>query len=93
MHGWIRIASQPEPGLAIFDAGRRDLPFDQDMPEPQLIRPRSDGEPVLAATGMTVTKLNDQHGYLRFGDATGRDRRRAHGSACRIRVRRSTSGG
>jgi len=68
MHGWMRITSQPEPGLAIFDAGRRDFPVDQDMPEPQLIRPRSEGEPVLAATGMTVTKLNDQHGYLRFGE-------------------------
>ncbi|MFC9689614.1 amino acid deaminase [Kribbella sp. NPDC056951] len=68
MHGWMRITSQPEPGLAIFDAGRRDFPVDQDMPEPQLIRPRSAGEPVLPATGMTVTKLNDQHGYLRFGE-------------------------
>ncbi len=66
MHGWVRITSQPEPGLAIFDAGRRDLPFDQDLPEPQLIRPRADGEPILKADGMTVTKLNDQHGYLRF---------------------------
>ncbi|MEV0287282.1 amino acid deaminase [Kribbella sp. NPDC050820] len=66
MHGWVRITSQPEPGLAIFDAGRRDLPFDQDLPEPQLIRPRAEGEPVLKAAGMTVAKLNDQHGYLRF---------------------------
>jgi len=68
MHAWVRITSQPEPGLAIFDAGKRDLPFDQDMPEPQLIRPRSEGAPVLEAAGMTVTKLNDQHGFLRFGD-------------------------
>ncbi|GAA2796290.1 alanine racemase [Kribbella solani] len=68
MHGWMRITSQPEPGLAIFDAGRRDFPFDQDLPEPQLIRPRTDGGPTLPATGMTVTKLNDQHGYLEFGD-------------------------
>lgn len=68
MHGWVRVISQPEPGLAIIDAGRRDLPFDQDLPEPQLIRPRSEGEPVQPADGMTVTKLNDQHGYLTFGD-------------------------
>jgi D-serine deaminase-like pyridoxal phosphate-dependent protein len=68
MHGWMRITSQPEPGLAIFDGGRRDFPFDQDYPEPQLIRPRSDGSPILPATGMTVTNLNDQHGFLRFGD-------------------------
>ncbi|TCC10814.1 amino acid deaminase [Kribbella soli] len=68
MHGWMRITSQPEPGLAIFDGGRRDFPFDQDFPEPQLIRPRSDGSPILPATGMKVTNLNDQHGYLQFGD-------------------------
>ncbi|TDO50412.1 D-serine deaminase-like pyridoxal phosphate-dependent protein [Kribbella sp. VKM Ac-2571] len=68
MHGWMRITSQPEPGLAIFDGGRRDFPFDQDYPEPQLIRPRSDGSPILPAAGMKVTNLNDQHGYLQFGD-------------------------
>lgn len=68
MHGWMRITSQPEPGLAIFDGGRRDFPFDQDYPEPQLIRPRSEGSPILPATGMKVTNLNDQHGYLQFGD-------------------------
>ncbi|HET6739461.1 MAG TPA: amino acid deaminase [Kribbella sp.] len=68
MHGWVRITSQPEPGLAIFDAGRRDFPFDQDWPEPQLIRPRSADAEVLPATGMTVTNLNDQHGFLHFGD-------------------------
>ncbi|WP_427888758.1 amino acid deaminase [Kribbella sp. GL6] len=68
MHGWIRITSQPEPGLAIFDAGRRDFPFDQDWPEPQLIRPRSADGQVLPATDMKVTNLNDQHGFLHFGD-------------------------
>ncbi|MEV6288306.1 amino acid deaminase [Kribbella sp. NPDC051770] len=66
MHGWIRITSQPEPGLAIFDAGKRDLPFDEGMPEPQLLRPRSAGESPTVLSGLTVTKLNDQHGFLRF---------------------------
>jgi D-serine deaminase-like pyridoxal phosphate-dependent protein len=66
MHGWIRITSQPEAGLAIFDAGKRDLPFDEGMPEPQLLRPRTTGESVRAVEGMTVTKLNDQHGFLTF---------------------------
>jgi D-serine deaminase-like pyridoxal phosphate-dependent protein len=36
------------------------------MPEPQLLRPRSAGEAVRKVDGMTVTKLNDQHGFLRF---------------------------
>jgi D-serine deaminase-like pyridoxal phosphate-dependent protein len=66
MHGWVRISSQPEPGLALFDAGKRDLPFDEGLPEPQLLRPRSAGEPVQALEGLTVSALNDQHGYLRF---------------------------
>ncbi|WP_020388139.1 alanine racemase [Kribbella catacumbae] len=66
MHGWVRVTSQPEAGLAIFDAGKRDLPFDEGMPEPQLLRPRSAGEAVRKVEGMTVTKLNDQHGFLRF---------------------------
>ncbi|WP_350280902.1 amino acid deaminase [Kribbella sp. HUAS MG21] len=69
MHGWMRITSQPEPGLAIFDAGRRDFPFDQDWPEPQLIRPRSEGAPILPAAGMKVSKLNDQHGFLHFDES------------------------
>lgn len=69
MHGWVRITSQPEPGLAIFDAGKRDLPFDEGMPEPQLLRPRKPGEPVGKAEGLTVTKLNDQHGFLTFDPA------------------------
>lgn len=70
MHAWVRITSQPEPGLAIFDAGKRDLPFDNGMPEPQLIRPRGAGEARRTLDGPVVTKLNDQHGFLRFDPAT-----------------------
>ncbi|HEU4947056.1 MAG TPA: amino acid deaminase [Kribbella sp.] len=66
MHGWVRITSQPEPGLALFDAGKRDLSFDLGLPEPQLLRPRSAGEPARRLVGLTVSALNDQHGFLRF---------------------------
>ncbi|HZE40425.1 MAG TPA: alanine racemase [Stackebrandtia sp.] len=51
------VLSMPEPGLAILDAGRRDLPFDAGMPLP------------LDLPGATVTDLNDQHAFLR-GDLT-----------------------
>jgi D-serine deaminase-like pyridoxal phosphate-dependent protein len=34
MHGWARVVSQPEPGLAILDAGKRDLPVDEGLPGP-----------------------------------------------------------
>ncbi|MFC4334263.1 alanine racemase [Salininema proteolyticum] len=30
----VRVLSLPEPGVAVLDAGRRDLPFDQDLPRP-----------------------------------------------------------
>lgn len=69
MHGWIRISSQPEPGLAIFDAGKRDLPFDEGMPEPQLLRPRTPGEPATRIEGLTIPSINDQHGFLRWDPA------------------------
>lgn len=69
MHGWIRISSQPEPGLAIFDAGKRDLPFDEGLPEPQLLRPRTPSEAVTRIEGLTIPSMNDQHGFLRWDPA------------------------
>lgn len=29
MHGWARVVSRPEPALALLDAGKRDVPFDE----------------------------------------------------------------
>lgn len=55
MHAWSHVVSQPEQGLALIDAGRRDVPFDIDLPVPQSV----DG---------AVTALNDQHGFLRLAD-------------------------
>lgn len=66
MHGWVRVSSQPEPGVAIFDAGKRDLPFDEGLPEVQRLRPRTAGEHATEVEGVSVTALNDQHGFLRF---------------------------
>ena len=70
MHAWVRVISQPEPGLALIDAGKRDLPFDEGLPEVQLRRPRISGEQPTALDGVTVTAVNDQHGFLAF-DPTG----------------------
>lgn len=55
MHAWSRVVSQPEAGLALLDAGRRDVPFDLDLPVPQSVA----GE---------ITALNDQHAFLRLDD-------------------------
>ncbi|MFI0357112.1 amino acid deaminase [Actinomadura sp. 9N407] len=64
MHGWARVVSRPEPKLALLDAGKRDLPFDEGMPEPQLVR-GAGPSPVASAR---VTALNDQHAFLRDAD-------------------------
>lgn len=65
MHGWVRVTSQPDPGLALVDAGKRDLPFDEGLPEVQLRRPRAEESPV-PLDGVSVTALNDQHGFLAY---------------------------
>lgn len=49
MHGWARVLSRPEPGLAIVDGGKRDFPYDLDLP---------------TTVHGPLSKLNDQHGYL-----------------------------
>ncbi|UVJ39599.1 alanine racemase [Arthrobacter sp. CJ23] len=69
MHGWARVVSQTEPGLAILDAGKRDLPFDEGLPEPQLIGPALGGpmEPLL---GAEITSVNDQHSFMTFDAGT-----------------------
>lgn len=65
MYGWARVVSQTEPGLAILDAGKRDLPFDEGLPEPQLIGPVLGGamEPLV---GAEITSVNDQHSFMTF---------------------------
>ena len=52
---WAQVVSRPEPDLALLTMGRRDVSFDQDMPVP------------LGLSDSAVTKLNDQHAYLRLG--------------------------
>jgi D-serine deaminase-like pyridoxal phosphate-dependent protein len=53
---WAQVVSRPEPGLAVLTMGRRDVSFDQDLPVP------------LGLADSAVTKLNDQHAYLRLGE-------------------------
>ncbi|MFE7192914.1 amino acid deaminase [Kitasatospora sp. NPDC057541] len=61
LHGWARVVSRPEPQLALLDAGKRDLPFDEGLPEPQRVR----GGAELTGTVARITALNDQHAFLR----------------------------
>lgn len=67
---WARIVSTPEPGLALAAAGKRDLPFDEGLPVPKLLR-RNDGS-IQDASALRVSKLNDQHAYLSCDGVTPR---------------------
>jgi D-serine deaminase-like pyridoxal phosphate-dependent protein len=69
MHGWARVVSQPEPGLALLDAGKRDLPVDEGLPVPQLIGPALGGT-MSPLDGAEITAVNDQHSFLKFDPAT-----------------------
>jgi D-serine deaminase-like pyridoxal phosphate-dependent protein len=50
-----RVVSRPEPGLALLDAGKRDLPSDLDLP---IVLQTSDGRTL---PGARIVGLNDQH--------------------------------
>ena len=68
MHAWSRVVSRPEPGLALLDAGKRDVPFDEGLPEPQLVADQL-GAPTRDLTGAQITAVNDQHSFLRIDPA------------------------
>jgi D-serine deaminase-like pyridoxal phosphate-dependent protein len=69
MHAWVRVVSRPEPGLALFDAGKRDLPFDEGLPIPLRLVGAEPGLSDALVGGARVTALNDQHGFLYFDPA------------------------
>jgi D-serine deaminase-like pyridoxal phosphate-dependent protein len=62
MELWASVLSRPEPRLALLGFGKRDVPFDIDLPKPQVVR--SHGGDVRQAAGLlTIRELNDQHAY------------------------------
>jgi D-serine deaminase-like pyridoxal phosphate-dependent protein len=65
IEAWGAVLSRPEPELAILGFGRRDVPFDQDLPVPFTLRRRS-GERLDVAGALVVERLNDQHAYCRI---------------------------
>jgi D-serine deaminase-like pyridoxal phosphate-dependent protein len=67
MHAWARVVSRPEPGLALLDAGKRDVPFDEGLPVPQLAADRL-GARTRPLAG-EITAVNDQHAFLRLDGA------------------------
>ncbi|OEJ40698.1 amino acid deaminase [Streptomyces agglomeratus] len=61
---WAQVVSRPTPEQAFVNAGKRDAAYDLHLPEALAVRDARTGE-VRPATGITVTGLSDQHGWLR----------------------------
>lgn len=67
---WARVLSRPESNLVLIDAGKRDVPYDSQLPS--VLRSYRGGASVkdgLAAELLDTTewrffKTNDQHGFL-----------------------------
>nr|WP_037898259.1 amino acid deaminase [Streptomyces sp. NRRL S-920] len=59
---WSQVVSRPSSEQAFTNAGKRDAAYDLDLPEAQVVRRGGVEGP---ATGITVTGLSDQHGWLR----------------------------
>jgi D-serine deaminase-like pyridoxal phosphate-dependent protein len=64
VRAWAQVTSRPEPRLAFITAGKRDVPYDIDLPLPELRR--VDGV-TSELTGCVVTSVNDQHGFVTLG--------------------------
>jgi D-serine deaminase-like pyridoxal phosphate-dependent protein len=67
LQAWGAVISRPEPGLALVGFGKRDVPYDLDLPVVELVRRRNGAVEPLA--GATVTALNDQHAFVRLDGA------------------------
>ena len=65
---WAYVQSVPEPESAIVALGKRDAAFDAGLPTPALhFRPGTTSrEPAPAPTNWELTKLMDQHAFLRI---------------------------
>lgn len=63
VRGWAQVMSRPEPRLAFVTAGKRDLPYDIDLPVPEL---RRSGDVTTPLTGCVITSMNDQHGFVQL---------------------------
>ena len=66
---WATVQSMPEPGLALLGTGRRDVSFDLGLPIPKAVCRRGQRTLRPAPNAWTISGLNDQHAYLRLGDA------------------------
>lgn len=68
---WAYVQSIPEDGLAIMAMGKRDIGFSDGLPSPSLHYKPSWTLPGQAPSSWKVTKLMDQHAFMRIDEHSG----------------------
>ena len=66
LHIWTYVQSIPEARLAVVQMGRRDAAFDSGLPTPALHFRPGNTEPQPTSARWEVTKMMDQHAYLKI---------------------------
>jgi D-serine dehydratase len=66
LHIWTYVQSIPESELAVVQMGRRDAAFDSGLPTPALHFRPGGAEPQTTPTQWEVTKMMDQHAYMKI---------------------------
>ena len=64
---WAYVQSIPEPEKAIIGMGKRDAAFDSGLPVPALHFRPGEAKPRTATAHWALTKMMDQHAYMRIG--------------------------
>ncbi|WP_129840778.1 alanine racemase [Streptomyces sp. RFCAC02] len=59
---WAQVVSRPEPGLALLNAGKRDLAYDLGLP--CVLAVRTPGGGMRPGGGAAVVRLADQHAFV-----------------------------
>ena len=62
---WGAVLSLPEPGLAILGFGRRDVPYDLELPVPRSVKTPGPQPPFPLRAEASITKVMDQHAFLK----------------------------
>lgn len=62
---WGVVLSLPEPGIALLGFGKRDVPYDLELPVARLVKRPGQAPQPLRGTA-SITSLNDQHAYMRI---------------------------
>jgi D-serine dehydratase len=65
---WGAVLSRPEPGRALLGFGKRDVPYDLELPVPRFVK-SADRAPRPLRAEASITALNDQHAYMKLDEA------------------------